>query len=33
MIDGAHVPGHLSLNLHELGCDLYAAACHKWLCC
>lgn len=32
MIDGAHVPGHLSLNLHELGCDLYAAACHKWLC-
>ncbi len=31
IIDGAHVPGHLPLNLHALGCDIYTGACHKWL--
>jgi selenocysteine lyase/cysteine desulfurase len=29
--DGAHVPGMMELNLHELGCDLYSASPHKWL--
>ena len=32
IIDGAHVPAHISLNIHELGCDFYTGACHKWLC-
>mgnify|MGYP003977052947 FL=1 len=32
IIDGAHVPAHVSLNIHELGCDFYTGACHKWLC-
>jgi isopenicillin-N epimerase len=30
-VDGAHVPGMMRLNLHELGCDLYSASPHKWL--
>jgi len=32
IIDGAHVPAHIPLNIHELGCDFYIGACHKWLC-
>jgi len=31
IVDGAHVPGHIPLNLHDLGCDLYTGASHKWL--
>jgi selenocysteine lyase/cysteine desulfurase len=30
-IDGAHVPGMMKLNVHDLGCDLYSASPHKWL--
>jgi isopenicillin-N epimerase len=30
-VDGAHVPGMMHLNLHELGCDMYTASPHKWL--
>ncbi len=30
-VDGAHVPGMMRLNLHDIGCDMYAASPHKWL--
>ena len=30
-VDGAHVPGMLRLNVHDIGCDLYSASPHKWL--
>jgi isopenicillin-N epimerase len=30
-VDGAHVPGMMNLNVHELGCDLYSSSPHKWL--
>ena len=31
LVDGAHPPGMIALNLHDLGCDMYAGAGHKWL--
>jgi isopenicillin-N epimerase len=30
-VDGAHVPGMMQVNVHDLGCDLYSASPHKWL--
>jgi len=30
-VDGAHVPGMMKLNLHELRCDMYSSSPHKWL--
>jgi len=32
IIDGAHVPGHIPLDIAALNPDIYTGACHKWLC-
>ena len=31
IVDGAHAPGHVHVNVAAVGADVYAGNCHKWL--